>query len=362
MFRIKIAVMLPLLLFAPADIWAQGGEGDDGSSTQEYSSSLINIRNTNGKLYAYIQLLYMENQHFVNMIQEDSIPHKLMQTENFNVRAYRNYLSSIKSLQIFSVASSMLDLYLSPSRFSRREVSELERALESRNIILRVSANQTSAGRSMLDYCILGQRSLVNIKHPLFEVNEKIYNIRPLIYYDEFSTSNSTFYFDMIYINPEEVQNDFIIANNVLHNKNVDTMFFVGARITEDTKACLRKAFVNAPDIKVEIWKMFEIHELTHKILNNHYNFFDQVVGEEMALSSTIYANPYLGLAVLYSYLDYNATNPHRIAALNYLRFVALETSNRKIIDDPSQVRLLAEQEILRLTKLHFISLKRVLK
>ena len=107
---------------------------------------------------------------------------------------------------------------------------------------------------------------------------------------------------------------------------------------------------------------MFEIHEITHKVLNNHYSFYDQVIGEEMALSSTIYANPYLGLAVLYSYLDYNAMNPHRIAALNYLRFMAQETSNKKIVDDPSLVKTLPDQEIVRLTKLHFLSLKKILK
>jgi hypothetical protein len=81
-----------------------------------------------------------------------------------------------------------------------------------------------------------------------------------------------------------------------------------------------------------------------------------------MALSSTIYSNPYLGLSVMYSYLDYNAMNPHRIAALNYLRFIAQETSNKKIIDDPSQIKTMPEQEIVRLTKLHFLSLKKILR
>jgi hypothetical protein len=97
-------------------------------------------------------------------------------------------------------------------------------------------------------------------------------------------------------------------------------------------------------------------------VLNNHYNFYEQVTGEELALSSTIYANPYLGLAVMFSYLDYNAMNPHRIAALNYLRFVAQETSNKKIIDNPSLILTLPEPELLRLTKMHFNTLKRILK
>ncbi|HEY1406372.1 MAG TPA: hypothetical protein VF857_07170 [Spirochaetota bacterium] len=354
-------VFLCALVISPAVSSAEQGEGDE-TYGQEYSSNLINIRNSNGKLYAYIVLLFNENPHFVNLIQEDSIPLKLMQTDDFNVKSYKNYLTSLKTLPSFQMASTMLDVYLNPSHYSRKELDEIEKSFESRNVIFRISSTLTPAGRASLDYCIFGQKTLVNIKHPLFDVNEKIYNIRPLIYYDEFSTSNSTFYFDMIYINPDEVQNDFIIAQNVLLNKNVDTMFFVGARITEDIKACLRKAFSSPAAIRLEIWKMFEIHELTHKVLNNHYNFYEQVTGEELALSSTIYSNPYLGLAVMYSYLDYNAMNPHRIAALNYLRFVAQETGNKKIIDDPSLIRTLPEQEILRLTKLHFNSLKRILK
>jgi hypothetical protein len=340
---------------------AQQSDGDDTSGSG-YSSNLMNIRNSNGKLYAYIVLLFNENPHFVNLIQEDSIPLKLMQADDFNVKSYKNYLQSIKSLPHYPMASIMLDVYLNPSHYTRRDMNEIEKSLEQRNVIFRISTITTPAGRASLDYCILGQKTLVNIKHPLFDVNEKIYNIRPLIYYDEFSTSNSTFYFDMIYINPDEVQNDYIIARNILYNKNVDTMFFVGARITDDIKQCLKRSFSSTTGIKTEIWKMFEIHELTHKVLNNHYNFYEQVTGEELALSSTIYANPYLGLAVMFSYLDYNAMNPHRIAALNYLRFVAQETSNKKIIDNPSLILTLPEPELLRLTKMHFNTLKRILK
>ncbi len=62
----------------------------------------------------------------------------------------------------------------------------------------------------------------------MFNTSERFYNILPFIYYDEFSTSNSKFYFDMIYINPEEVQNDYVIARRVLTGENVDSMFFVG--------------------------------------------------------------------------------------------------------------------------------------
>ena len=362
---ISLYILILALIAIPCEIRAQHENGileEAPDNVQEVHSSLIRIRSPEGKLYAYIVLLFNENPHFVNLIQEDSIPLKMMQSEDFHVRAYKNFLPSLKNQATAGLASSMLELYLNPGKFSKKEIGEFTTALEAHNIVLQIAASRTPAGRASLDYCIFGKRSLVTIKHPLFEVNERIYNIQPLIYYDEFSTSNSTFYFDMIYINPEEVANDYTISRNVLYNRNVESMFFVGARISDDIKYCLKKAFTQSKDIKNELWKMFVIHEITHKVLNNHFNFYDQVTGEEMALSSTIYANPYLGLAVMYSYLDYNAMNPHRIAALNYLRFIAQETGNKKIIDDASLIKLIPEQEIIRLTKLHFLSIKRILK
>jgi hypothetical protein len=158
------------------------------------------------------------------------------------------------------------------------------------------------------------------------------------------------------------MHNDYIIGRNALAGKSVRSMFFVGARVSEDIASCLKRAFANGKPIKTEILRMFEIHELTHKILNNHYNFYDQVIGEELALSSTIYSNPYLGLSVLYSYLDYNVINPHRIAAMNFVRFAASRTRNTDMIDNPSLVRGLDEEEILKLAREHFSSIMKTLK
>ena len=99
---------------------------------------------------------------------------------------------------------------------------------------------------------------------------------------------------------------------------------------------------------------MFIIHELTHKILNNKYNNFDQVQGEELSLGSTMYSNPLLGLSVLYSYLNYNAINPHRVAAMNYVRFMAKNTGKQDLADNPSLVKYLTLGEIQALAKKHF--------
>lgn len=332
-------------------------------SSPGFQSNLINIRNSNGKLYAYIVLLFNENPHFVNLVQEDSISLKMMQKENFHIIEYKNYLKSIKNPRLKGLAEKMLAISTSPERFSKKSLLLIENILSKHNVILRFSKDKSVDNqRIVLDYCIFGKKKPVNIVHPLFNVKEKIYNIQPLIYYDEFSTSNSTFYFDMIYINPEEVQNDYIIAKNILKGKSVNTMFFVGARVSDDIKFCLRHAFNGIKTIKKEIWKMFEIHEITHKILNNHYNFFDQVTGEELALVSTIYSNPYLGLSVLYSYLDYSAINPHRIAAMNYIRFIANRRGQLEIIDNPSLLKNISVSEITALTKEHFNSLIKSIK
>jgi len=324
---------------------------------QGYQANLINIRSVNGKFYAYTVLLFNENPHFVNLIQADSVSLKMMERGGFHVSEYRNYLKTISEVKHRKLAESLLDVYLSQDKQAPKALRELERALEGYNIILRFTRDVSSANkRLILDYCIYGRKKLIKISHPLFNMREKVYNIQPLIYYDEFSTSNSTFYFDMIYINPEEVHNDYVIAKNVLAGKSVKSMFFVGARVSEDIASCLRRAFAGGRPIKPEILRMFEIHELTHKILNN------QVIGEELALSSTIYANPFLGLSVLYSYLDYSVINPHRIAAMNFVRFAASRTRNTDMIDNPSLMRALGEEEILKLAREHFNSIIKTLR
>ncbi len=342
--------MLVLAPALPADIPA-----GEGYHLHDYRINIINIRNTKGKFYAFVVLLFNENPHFVNLIQENSIPLQTMQKEGFHVVEYRNYLNTIIDGDVKGLAQKVFDVYLYPEKFSDSRLKAIEDQLERNNVILRFSRDSgATPPRINLDYCIYGQKKLVNIAHPLFNIREKIYNIQPFIYYDEFSTSNSTFYFDMIYINPEEVENDYVIAKNVIQGKSVESMFFVGSRVTEDIKYCLMRAFRNVYAIKSEIWRMFELHELTHKILNNHYNYFDQVTGEELALLTTIYSNPYLGLSVLFSYLDYSVTNPHRNAALNVIRHIARETKKLNLVENPSMIKYLPVDDIMRLSRLRF--------
>lgn len=345
----KKGLLLLLLLLWPLSI--SGYEVNIAS----VRPNLMNIRTTNGKLYAYIVLLFNENPHFVNLIQADSIPVRLMQTQGFNVMQYDAYIRTLQDAPLKGLAQQILQVYKEPDKITDTELEQLTQKLENRNIILRFSKTRDGNGsRYLLDYCIFGKRKPVTINHPLFNVKEKIFNIQPLIYYDEFSTSNSTFYFDMIYINPDEVYNDYIISKRIIEGKSCENMFFVGAHVTEDIKYCIKKAFASKETIFDEIWRMFEIHELTHKILNNYYYFFDQVTGEELALSSTIYYNTYLGLAILYSYLDYNTINPHRIAATNFIKFLSLYTANSEYIEKPSLIKQIPLEDIKKIAKLHF--------
>ncbi len=321
-----------------------------------YLSESVNIRNVNGKFYAYIVLLFSENPHFVNIIEKDSIPLKLIGNEGFHVNAYKKYTRTVSSTHIRSLAAGLLAVYLEPTKVTEEELRDYENKLESYNIILRFSRDRNvRMNKIVLDYCIYGKRSEITIKHPLMQQKERIYNIQPYIYYDEISTSNSTFYYDMIYINMEEVMNDTVIARKVMNNENVGQMFFVGSRVTEDIKYSLKRYFSTyGNDIRKHIWEMFVVHELTHKLVNNQYNYFDQVNGEELSLMSTIYDKPYLGLSVLYAYLNYNSINPHRIAVLRFLKFTSEKTGRKDIYDNPGLLKHMTETELRQLALDYF--------
>jgi len=330
----------------------------------EPSMGSANIKNFNGKFYAYIVLLYNENPHFVNLIQKGAIPLKMMAREGFHFSAYRNYVTSLQNQRIKLMASSLMRLYLEPTKYTKKDLLRFEHTLNRYNIILKFSRDKSRIeNRISLDYCIYGKKIPITIRHPLMQNREKIYNIQPFIYYDEFSTSNSTFYFNMIYINMDEVKNDSIIARRIIRGGNPGPLFFVGSRVTEDIRFCLKKFFAPGnKNIQKEIWEMFVIHELTHKIINNRYDHYDQVSGEELSLMSTIYSKPYLGLSVLYSYLNYNSINPHRIAAQNFIRFVAEKTKQKTIEKKPSQLKYLSEVTLKNLAREYFSNIVKTLR
>jgi len=356
-----LSLSCALCLSGPGVVWAESLPSEH-LGVSGYNQSIINIRNPNGKFYAYVVLLFNENPHFVNLIQEGRISLKTMQKEGFHVVEYRNYLNNLRDPSFTRLAKVLFEVYFSPEKYTQSELAEIESDLSRKNIVMKFSRpSQIPGEKPTLDYCIYGKKILIDIVHPLFHSREKIYNIQPFIYYDEFSTSNSTFYYDMIYINPEEVHNDSVIARKVILGQNVDSMYFVGSRITEDIKYCLVRAFPNILAIKREIWRMFVIHELTHKILNNRFNSFDQITGEELSLCSTIFANPYLGISVLFSYLDYNVTNPHRNAAMNYIRYIATATDKPNLVEYPSLLKYYPVSQISRLTKDRFDSLMKSL-
>jgi len=321
----------------------------------KYRYSGVSIKTVNGKFYAYIVLLFNENPHFVNLIQKGTVSLKEIGIEGFHVKAYRSYLSTIQDNKLVEECELILKLFLEPDHFNDAQLRQMESSLAKRNIILKFYREGIFKGAQItLDYCIFGEKIKIDIKHPLFDSNDEMYYIKPYIYYDEFSTSNSTFYYDMVYINPDEVNNDYLIAKNIISGKDVKSMFFVGSKVSEDIKQCLLMAFKNNSSIRSEIWKMFVVHELTHKIMNNQFNNYDQVTGEEISLSSTIYSNPYLGLSVMYSYLNYGKMNPHRMAAMNYITYLSEVSGIKDLTANPGNVKNISVDRLKEYTKNHF--------
>ncbi len=325
----------------------------------------MSLKSTSGKFYAYIVLLFNENPHFVNIIQRGTIPLKEISIQGFNIKAYRNYLSTIRNGALHSDAETILKVFLEPASFSSVALKKIEDRLSHRNIILKFfrESRYPNSGIS-LDYCIFGDKIVVDVAHPIFKKDENIFIINPFLYYDEFSTSNSTFYRNMIYIDREEVKNDVIIALNIIKGRVIRSLFYVGSRVTDDIKYCLLKALQGKNkkrEIKRAIWELFVVHELTHKILNNSFKNFDQVLGEELSMSSTICHNPYLGLSTMYSYLNYGKFNPHRIAALNYIQFIAKKLNNREYINNPGLIKFIKPGTIQQLSKEYIhVCLKRM--
>lgn len=326
--------------------------------------NIYSIKSHNGKLYAYIDLLFYNNLYFVNLIQPNSVSQAEAQNENLKVNAYQNYLRSIKDESLKATAALILDVYQNPTRYSRKRLDQIARSLENRYIVLRFQPLEGSPNTLILAYCIYGRKKLIEAKHPFFSFAEPVYNIIPFISYPEISNSNSTIHSDMIFINMEEVANDSLIAQRILQGRQVNSIFFNGARVNADIRLCIQKAFQGREsEIRRDITRIFEIHELTHKALSNQYNIQDLVLHEEFALSSTIYANPYLGLAFLYSYLDYDNLTQHKLAALNYIRFAANFTGKSSLIDNPGlMTRDFSAEEIRKFTKAHFDSMRQVFR
>jgi len=362
--RIFLFIILAVQVLTPSNSYPDNYR-NEFPSEYNYSYNVVSIKTVNGKFYAYIVLLFNSNPHFVNLIQKGTISLKEKETdvEGFYLNAYRSYLKTIQDNKLLEESEEILKVFLQPDQFNDAHLKQIENSLAKRNIILKFYREGAFKGAQItLDYCIFGEKIKIDIKHPLFNSYDDMYYIKPYIYYDEISTSNSTFYYDMIYINPDEVNNDYIIAKNVVNGKDVKSMFFVGSKVNDDIKYCLLMAFKDKSLIRSEVWKMFVIHELTHKIMNNQFNNYDQISGEELALSSTIYSNPYLGLSVMYSYLNYGKMTPHRMAAINYISYISEASGNKDLVNNTGNIKNLNIDRLKEYTKNHFYNCVNKLK
>src|SRR4030042_2829107 len=136
------AMTLPALVLS--DGRAQLYDESYNNYNYNYNAEAINIKSINGKLYAYIVLLFNENPHFVNMIQKDSIPLKIMGDEGFHVKEYKSYLNSLRDKKLKNLANILLTIYLEPKKFDTKSLHNVEEILTVRNIILKFSKDKNT--------------------------------------------------------------------------------------------------------------------------------------------------------------------------------------------------------------------------
>lgn len=302
----------------------------------------------NGIFYSYIVLLFNDNPHFINIIMDLQID------SDSNVsyeKLYKLYLSRGKDLPFYKLAVQLYKYYKNPATFDEAAQREVEKELESFDIVLRFVSKPDSM---MLDYCIYGRKKPIEESHPFLEKTRRIYNIIPLIFYDEFFSSNSTFYSDLIYIDDNEVTNDYNIAVLVREHASTKGLYYIGSEVTNDIKFCLIKASDETADLQDRIKRVFVVHELTHKIINNDYNYYNSIIEEELAIASTVYADPYLGLTAVYSYLNYYRYSPHRIAALKFIKYCSHSLNRPSMAYNPSELKAVSPDALRLLSKNYF--------
>ena len=302
----------------------------------------------NGIFYSYIVLLFNDNPHFINIIMDLQID------SDSNVsyeKLYKLYLSRGKDLPFYRLAVSLYRYYKNPDSFDEARQRKIERELESFDIVLRFVSKPDAV---MLDYCIYGRKNRIEEGHPFLERDKLIYNIIPIIFYDEFFSSNSTFYSDLIYVDGNEVTNDYNIAVLVREHASTKGLYYIGSEVTSDIKFCLIKASGESDDLQNRIRRVFVVHELTHKIINNDYNYYNSIIEKELAIASTVYADPYLGLSAVYSYLNYYRYSPHRIAALKFIKYSSQSLNRPSMAYNPSELKSVSPDALRLLSKNYF--------
>jgi hypothetical protein len=56
----------------------------------------------------------------------------------------------------------------------------------------------------------------------------------------------------------------------------------------------------------------------------------------------------------MYSYLNYNSINPHRIAAVNFIRFCSEKAGNKEILQNPGIIKQLPESKLKQYARENF--------
>jgi len=90
-----------------------------------FSTSGSAIKSTNGKFYAYINFLYYSNVYFVNLIQPNSVSHNDVQSDSLKIRAYQNYIRTLRDENLKNDAAILLNLYKNPSQFDNQRIEQI---------------------------------------------------------------------------------------------------------------------------------------------------------------------------------------------------------------------------------------------
>ncbi len=313
-----------------------------------------NLFSANGKLYSYIFMLINENPYFVNIITNNSVSTGSM-NEGFEVELYRKYVETISDKKLKGLAQQIFHIYNNPPGNSTTLLANIEKLLLQYDIIAKLTIGKWYDGRPRLisDYMIFGVKEKIQVKHPFFSDTSHIYSVKPKIHYDEMTSSNNTFYKDLIYIHEQDVHDDVLVINLILANNKNYTMYLNGGLVNQDVEFWAKGAFAGGRVIEQEVRNIQTIYLLTIKLLESRYPLYDKKLVHGMAMASTIFNNPCLGMSYLHAYNSYKKDDPRYSAAQDLLKYLTANNSNENGAGE-KDIKQLKDSFIRQVVKQYF--------
>ena len=312
----------------------------------------------NFKLYAHMMLLYNENVHFVNKIETEKISaNELFEDEAVNHSRYIKYMNSIKDAKLKSLADKLLHIYKNINDNNAENLTTVEKSLEKENILTKFVI-ENGSNRVSVDYIFYGKREKLTVKSPFFKDSDDCYNIIPFIRYDEFSTTNTTFHKNHIFIKNDEMIYDYKTLMDILSGKN-SISTFLGVPIDNNIKKAVSKAYSEKNCTFKDIRRLTEILLITMKLGTDKLQITKTELNRACGISAVINDSPYEGLIILFAYLQYNKKTEYSIAAKNFIKFASEKTGNMSISDDPSLLITLEKNELKSIANEYFLNISK---